>query len=73
MQISSSCYIAANLHDQLCAALEPTFLSDVLKGVRSEDQEDFFLKYLEDFVRLAHKSCLLDISYKNVEYRVSKS
>ena len=42
------------LHQQLCAAVMPTAVGEVLKGVSEQDCEDFYRRYLHDFVRLVH-------------------
>ena len=63
----------AKLHKQLCKAMEPTAVSDVLKKVPKENCEDFFSKYSYDFVRLVHEHFHLngrENEQKSVEYEV---
>ena len=62
--------IKAKLHKQLCKAMEPTAVSDVLKKVPKENCEDFFFKYSYDFVRLVHEHFDLKKREKIVEYEV---
>lgn len=43
------------IYKQLCATVEPTIIGEILQTVNEADCEDFYLKYLHDFVRLAHR------------------
>ena len=42
------------MHQQLCAAMEPTPVGEVLCGVSEHDCEDLYRNYLHDFVRIVH-------------------
>ena len=59
------------LHKQLCIALEPTAVADVLKKFTGEQCRDFFQGYCHDFVRLVHKCHHDDPAHKNREYLVT--
>ena len=43
------------LHQQLCEAVMPTPVGEVLRGVSEQDCEDFYRHYLHDFVRLVQR------------------
>ncbi len=57
------------MYKQLCAALEPTEIGEVIKAVET-DCEEFYKKYLHDFVRFAHLCKHKDRADENKEYEV---
>lgn len=59
----------SQLHKHLCDTVEQTQVGDLLISVNGlQDYEDFYKKYLHDFVRFVHKSNLKD--HKDLEYEV---
>ena len=56
---------------QLCTILEPTAIGGVLSVVDDNNYEDFYKKYLHDFVRLSHSCKHKQQEYDNQEYKVS--
>ncbi len=64
------------LHRQLCAAVEPTAVGEVLRGVNDQDCEDFYKRYLHDFVRLVHMckhGKMTEYEIKEYEVRLAMS
>lgn len=45
----------SELHATLCDALKRTPIGDVLGHVNPGDVENFYMKYLHDFVNIVHK------------------
>ena len=59
-----------DMYRQLCEAVSSTAVNDVLR-IDFVDREDFFMKYLYDFVRLIHK-CTFHEKHQEIRaYRVS--
>ena len=57
----------SSLQKQLCDSIEPTPVGGVLRAVNQEDCEDFYKKYLNDFVRIVHRC---NHNYVSQEYEV---
>lgn len=57
---------------QLIAAMESTTMFNVLNQVDYFSCEDFYLKYLHDFVRLVHKCKHKDQYHETKEYEVKR-
>ena len=59
-------------HKQLCAAVEPTPIGEILVSVDGVECEEFYRNYLHDFIRLVHKCNHKDREYELQEYEVRK-
>lgn len=59
-------------HKQLCAAVEPTPIGEILVSVEGTECEEFYRNYLHDFIRLVHKCNHKDREYEIQEYEVRK-
>ena len=59
------------LYKQLCVAIQPTEVHDVLDNVEGSKYEMFFHKYLHDFVRLFHKCESHEKDFQQKEYKVT--
>ena len=59
-----------DLHKQLYEAVEPTTVGGVLGNVDIHDSEDFYIRYLHDFVRLVHRTEHSEAKNKTKEYEV---
>ena len=53
--------------------MEPTAVGEVLGSVDGTDCEDFYKRYLHDFVRLAHRCTHLNQEHEKQEYEVNLS
>lgn len=60
----------SDVHEQLCAALDHNAVGEVLKLVDEFDCEEFYMKYLHDFVRFVHKCNHTNEDSKSQEYEV---
>lgn len=63
----------AMLHEQLCLIVDTTPIGAVLKRVDGTDSNNFYQRYLHDFVRLVHKCNHKQDDDQNREYEVSLS
>ena len=59
------------LHLQLCASIDQTPIHEILKEVDESFHDQFYKKYLYDFVRLAHRSDCKNKTHAKKEYEVS--
>lgn len=59
------------LHKQLCFGVEGTAIGEVLSKVKEEDCEDFYKRYLSDFVKLVHKCSKKNRDCEIQEYKVT--
>lgn len=62
--------VKSQLYKQLCDAVEQTPVGDLLVEVGPCDYEDFYKKYLHDFVRIVHRSTTQDCGQEIQEYEV---
>lgn len=58
------------LHKQLCLGMEVTPVGEVLSKVKEDQCEDFYKKYLNDFVKLVHKCSKKRRDCEIQEYKV---
>lgn len=58
------------MYQQLCAAVEGTVVGGLLSGVKSAHCDDFYQRYLHDFVRLVHMCNQKDLEFELQEYEV---
>ena len=59
-----------DLHQELCIAVEQTVIGGLLGRVENAYCEDFYKRYLHDFVRLVHMSRQKDLNFEKQEYEV---
>lgn len=63
----------SQIHEQLCLLLEPTAIGEVITQAGRVNLDDYYKRYLHDFVRLAHQSSQKNPVHETQEYEASSS
>ena len=61
----------SQVHKQLCLLLEATAIGEVVTQAGSVNLDEFYERYLHDFVRLAHQCNHKNLDHETQEYEVT--